>query len=366
MADLTVLKLDAGEILDIPVTPEPGSVVLWCSEDDVVWSLEYLVPPYGVIMDHASASWSAGTLTITTTATFWVGMVACFERTLETDELNRIMYYTDINGFSVNSFDKWREMEMALARRVVGTVGVAGLPGTGITEPQLTAITDALAALQGAALGDHTDTLFAGLTTGDVVTWDGSQFVNQQVVQGLSEVQEFDITVNTAPVAIIDFDGAQWDIQEPTPGKISVLPVMGTGADQFAEGNHVHNASLIDVGISTSIANVSSGVVQMATVTVGPLESGVTYDVAAIASVECYSTTGGASTFIPQLVLNGNTQAYPTTTAEGGVDGPKVYAHNQTVVGAGGNVTATLNMDWSSGSIDPVYAWVLIMAFPRR
>lgn len=131
MADITVIRLDAGETITIPLDVEPSAAVVWCSEDDVIWSLEYFPTLPDAIMDNGSISWAAGTLTITTTAILWVGWVATFERDLEVYELDRILTYTDINGFSVNSFDKWREMEMALARRLVGAVGVAGLPGTG-------------------------------------------------------------------------------------------------------------------------------------------------------------------------------------------------------------------------------------------
>jgi hypothetical protein len=89
MTSMTVLKLDPGETLTIPLAAEPESVILWCSQDDIVWTMEYLLG-MGDFLDEATASWAAGNLTITTTGTLWIMYVAAFDRPLTVQEFDGI------------------------------------------------------------------------------------------------------------------------------------------------------------------------------------------------------------------------------------------------------------------------------------
>jgi hypothetical protein len=299
-----------------------------------------------------------------------VAQAMFFDRLLDEHELEQLATYSDIDGIGFNSLDKWRAMDMAIARRLRGSIGVAGLPGSGLTSAEKSSMLSRLTALEGENLGSHNDTLFTSVANGHVVTWNSttSKWVNQAVVQGLATVSNVDITVNTVPVGTLDFDGAQWLVTQPTTGKIQIAPQFGTGASQFAEGNHAHNQTLVGIGENAAISNVTSGSGnQMATTTIGPLASGVVYDVVAIGQVEGYSTTGGPSSTRMRVTIDGNTKtATSDVVYEAGVNGPKMFAHTRAITGAGANITSTIELNWVSGTTDPTWAWIMVTANPRR
>ena len=144
MATMDVLKLDAAETLTVAVADEPVSAVLWCSEDDVTWTLEY-VTPLGDFLDHASISWAAGTLTVTTTGTLWLSTMATFDRALTVAELAQIM--TDLGAgawtwesMGVPDYTRWLEEAAALATELITVAESTSFAATELTyfEPPLT------------------------------------------------------------------------------------------------------------------------------------------------------------------------------------------------------------------------------------
>lgn len=299
------------------------------------------------------------------------GNALVFSRLLTEHEQYQFDNYLDINGFSINSFDKWEAMDMAIHRVLRGAVGVAGLAGTGITGPEKASMLARLTALEAEELGDHNDTTFTGLVTGQVPTWDGTKWVNSSVVQGLAEIQNAGIAVSTAPVATINFDGADWSVTELSAGTIQVMPTFGTGSDDFAEGNHEHNPTLNAPVRANSLADISSnpGGVDGTTLASNTytLVNGVVYDITVILVVEGYGSSGVAAVAQLRSKINGvGLNNGQNLVFEGNVDGPKIHVQTAAVTGTGAAITISGHLVWVSSTIKVMQATIIPILLPRR
>jgi hypothetical protein len=214
-------------------------------------------------------------------------------------------------------------------------------------------------------------------------------------------VQEGDVTVDAA-VNTLDFDASDFNVSSSPAGEANIALAYGTSAGTPAEGNHLHTGVYAPASHTHSISQVTSlqtslddlsaeiggralaahthtmtkpftgsviketpgtsvgtSLTTISSFTLGPLVSGVTYDVELHCEAQADAPGGGGYTDLYARIetTGDNVQGSRATTPSG--ERP-VFAHAfKEVVGTGSSITLSMRAQASiaSGSIVSGMAW---------